>query len=174
MSLSRKPPGVADSPRVLGRGDMPVLVLLLLARRAHHGYELIKSMEDLSEGSYCPSPGSIYPVLARLESAGQVVAQSDGRARKVFALTAQGDAWLAGHQEAQRRVLARLAHAARHKAKARLPEEVTDAMNQLKTALFTLRDQWSDEVAHRVAAEIGSAARRVAACAPDPLKEISK
>ena len=54
-----------------------------------HGYELITELEARSSGRWRPSPGSIYPALARLEEEGLVTAEElDGK--KVFSLTERG------------------------------------------------------------------------------------
>ncbi len=148
--------------RLLGRGDMPVLIMALLCQTAQHGYELIKAMETLSEGSYCPSPGSVYPVLARLQREGMVCAVASADARKAYAATEQGRAWLEERPEQCRRVLGRLGMAARRQARARLPAEVEEAMDALKAALFSLRESWSDSRARQVAETLRRASEAVA------------
>src|ERR1700709_236038 len=45
------------------RGDVRAAVLALLADRPMHGYEMIKEIEERSEGAWTPSAGSIYPML---------------------------------------------------------------------------------------------------------------
>lgn len=54
-----------------------------------HGYELITELEVRSSGRWRPSPGSIYPALARLEQQGLITAQESDE-RKVFSLTDRG------------------------------------------------------------------------------------
>ena len=54
-----------------------------------HGYELITELEARSSGRWRPSPGSIYPALARLEEQGLVTAEELDE-RKVFSMTARG------------------------------------------------------------------------------------
>lgn len=82
------------------RGDVKAAILLLLAERPRHGYEIITELTDRSEGRWQPSPGSVYPVLKRLSRDGIVTATpEDGKA--VFSLTdtgralveAEGAAW---------------------------------------------------------------------------------
>jgi DNA-binding PadR family transcriptional regulator len=70
-------------------------ILLLLAERPRHGYEIITELTDRSEGRWQPSPGSIYPMLKRLSRDGLVVAvPEDGKA--VFSLTDEGRALVSG------------------------------------------------------------------------------
>src|SRR5215467_7426559 len=73
------------------RGDVRAAVLALLAERPMHGYEMIKEIEERSEGAWTPSAGSIYPMLQLLEDEGLIRGEeSDGKRR--FALTDTGQA----------------------------------------------------------------------------------
>ncbi len=70
------------------------LVLLLLAEGPKSGYELLKVMRELiPETGRAASPGTIYPLLRRLEEEGCVESyeeSSGGRRRKIYRLTAKG------------------------------------------------------------------------------------
>jgi len=73
------------------RGDVRAAVLALLAERPMHGYEMIKEIEERSEGVWTPSAGSIYPTLQMLEDEGLIRGEdSDGKRR--FSLTDAGRA----------------------------------------------------------------------------------
>ncbi|HVV91252.1 MAG TPA: PadR family transcriptional regulator [Solirubrobacterales bacterium] len=73
------------------RGDVRTAVLALLAERPMHGYEMIKEIEERSEGAWTPSAGSIYPTLQMLEDEGLIRGEeSDGKRR--FSLTDAGRA----------------------------------------------------------------------------------
>ncbi len=77
------------------RGDVRAAVLALLADRPMHGYEMIKEVEERSDGAWTPSAGSIYPMLQLLEDEGLIRGEdSDGKRR--FTLT---DAGRAEHEE---------------------------------------------------------------------------
>jgi DNA-binding PadR family transcriptional regulator len=66
-------------------------VLALLAERPMHGYEMIKEIEERTQGAWTPSAGSIYPMLQLLEEAGLIQAEEiDGKRR--FTLTETGTA----------------------------------------------------------------------------------
>jgi DNA-binding PadR family transcriptional regulator len=83
-------PGRGRGPRAR-RGDVRAAVLALLADRPMHGYEMIKEIEERSEGAWTPSAGSIYPMLQQLEDEGLIRGEdSDGKRR--FALTDAGRA----------------------------------------------------------------------------------
>ncbi len=70
------------------------LVLLLLAEGPKTGYELIKVMKELlPDIGRAASPGTVYPLLRKLEEEGCVESieePSGGRRRKVYRLTAKG------------------------------------------------------------------------------------
>ena len=54
------------------RGDIRAAVLALLAEKPAHGYEMIKELDERTEGAWRPSPGSIYPTLQLLEDEGLI------------------------------------------------------------------------------------------------------
>jgi DNA-binding PadR family transcriptional regulator len=73
------------------RGDVRAAVLALLAERPMHGYEMIKELEERTQGAWTPSAGSIYPTLQMLEDEGLIRGEeSEGKRR--FALTEAGRA----------------------------------------------------------------------------------
>ena len=56
-----------------------------------HGYEMIKEIEERTDGSWTPSAGSIYPTLQMLEDEGLISGQeTEGKRR--FTLTDSGRA----------------------------------------------------------------------------------
>ncbi len=71
------------------RGDVKAAVLALLAERPMHGYEMIREIEERTDGAWVPSAGSIYPTLQLLEDEGLIRGEeSEGKRR--FALTDAG------------------------------------------------------------------------------------
>ena len=80
--------------RRLSSQDLQLVILALLAEKPAHGYELIKIIEERSEGFYTPSPGVIYPALTYLEEVGHTSVEQDG-GRKLYSITPQGEAYLA-------------------------------------------------------------------------------
>jgi DNA-binding PadR family transcriptional regulator len=73
------------------RGDVRAAILLLLAEKPRHGYEIITEIADRSEGRWQPSPGSVYPVLKRLAKDDLVSSQQED-GKRVFSLTGTGRA----------------------------------------------------------------------------------
>ncbi len=71
-----------------------VLILGVLAREPSYGYQIIKRVNDESDGLFAWQEGTIYPILHKLEKAGFVRPQwqdaDTGRQRKYYYVTAAG------------------------------------------------------------------------------------
>lgn len=74
---------------IFGHGRLRLYLLKLLDESPRHGYEIISLLRDRFLGVYSPSPGTIYPRLARLEEEGLVTHTEEG-GRKVYSLTDKG------------------------------------------------------------------------------------
>lgn len=98
--------------RVFDSGELRLVLLKLIADQPRHGYELIRAIEELTGGSYVPSPGVVYPTLTMLQDMGQIEEATSEGARKAFAITAQGTAELATKEAEVRALFARLAELA--------------------------------------------------------------
>src|SRR6185437_16519321 len=86
--------GGMRTARVLGSGDLQLLILLLLSEKPRHGYEIIKAIEEHSSGFYTPSPGMVYPALTYLEETGYAATTAEGT-KKLYSITPAGTAHLA-------------------------------------------------------------------------------
>ncbi len=64
-------------------------LLMLLAEEPRNGYQLMQTIEERSDGSWRPSPGSVYPVLSQLEDEGLVRA-TEREGSRLFELTDTG------------------------------------------------------------------------------------
>jgi DNA-binding PadR family transcriptional regulator len=71
------------------RGDIRAAILHLLADRPMHGYEMIRELQERSNGVWKPSAGSIYPTLQLLEDEGLVTANEES-GKKLYSLTDAG------------------------------------------------------------------------------------
>ena len=103
--------GGGDLPRlgrVIGSGELQLIALALIAEQPRHGYEIIKLLEDKTDGAYSPSPGMVYPTLTYLEEADYVTSQADG-AKKLYSITDAGRAHLEQNRAYVDALLARLA-----------------------------------------------------------------
>src|SRR5215469_5524957 len=78
---------------VFRHGGLRLYLLKLLDEAPRHGYDVIRLLQDKFLGVYSPSPGTIYPRLARLEEEGLVTHETvDGK--KVYKITEAGRAEL--------------------------------------------------------------------------------
>jgi DNA-binding PadR family transcriptional regulator len=75
------------------KGHLDVMLLAALAARPAHGYVIIESLREASDGAFDLPEGTVYPALHRLEQAGLLASRwsrESGRRRRVYALTARG------------------------------------------------------------------------------------
>lgn len=73
----------------MARGMMRLVLLDGLQAGARRGYEIMKWVEQKTDGSYSPSPGVLYPTLQLLEDEGTVRSESTGD-RRTYAITDAG------------------------------------------------------------------------------------
>src|SRR6202011_3538416 len=74
------------------RGDVRAAILVLLAERPMHGYEMIQEIAERSQDLWRPSPGSVYPTLQLLVDEGLIVGTETEGSKKLFELTDAGKA----------------------------------------------------------------------------------
>jgi DNA-binding PadR family transcriptional regulator len=74
------------------RGDVRTAILILLAERPMHGYEMIQEIAERSHNLWRPSPGSVYPTLQLLVDEGLIVGSETEGSKRVFELTEEGRA----------------------------------------------------------------------------------
>ena len=101
--------------RMFGTGELRLALLALIAREPRHGYELIRAIEDMTGGSYAPSPGAVYPTLQMLEEEGMIKPakskakdDEEGSSKKPFKVTKSGKAELADRSEEVDELMERL------------------------------------------------------------------
>nr|WP_232071817.1 PadR family transcriptional regulator [Paraburkholderia pallida] len=152
--------------------DLQLMLLVLLAERPSHGYELIKALDARSNGFYSPSPGMVYPALTYLEELGYVSVTLEGN-RKRYELSDEGRAHLEANRERADLILAKLTHFGRKMELMRRalagedPAEVTgwvreliEARRALKHALLVRTDASPDEQ-RRIAVILARATREI-------------
>jgi PadR family transcriptional regulator PadR len=85
--------------RELMRGAGPAAVMRMLEGGEKYGYELIKLLENGSDGVLAMGQSTLYPMLYNLEAKGLVAARvetaDNGRPRKYYRLTDKGKRQLA-------------------------------------------------------------------------------
>jgi DNA-binding PadR family transcriptional regulator len=148
--------------RLLGHGDLKLLLLALIEQQPRHGYELIRTIEEMFHGHYSPSPGAIYPTLTMLEELGYASVESEQGGRKLYAITEEGRAYLQANRAAVDAMTERTRHNARLIAKLSLPMSVRKAMHQLKHAVLMRGADWNKAEAQRVAEILERAAAEIA------------
>ena len=148
--------------RVLDHGDLRLLVLQLLQEKPRHGYEIIKAIEERLGGAYSPSPGVVYPTLTLLEELGHAAVAASEGAKKLYAATPDGSAWLAASQPAVAAMEERIA-SARATQGSMPPAQLIRAVENLKLALRlrVARGDLGEEQIRALAATIDAAATAV-------------
>ncbi|MCW4015611.1 MAG: PadR family transcriptional regulator [Candidatus Bathyarchaeota archaeon] len=74
------------------KGYMRIAFLILLSRKPCHGYEMMKEVEDRTEGFWKPTAGGAYPTLQSLEQEGYIKGEwgPQKRKRKIYHITETG------------------------------------------------------------------------------------
>lgn len=147
--------------RMFGHGDLKLLLLSLIAEQPRHGYQLIRSIEEMFEGTYAPSPGAVYPTLTMLEEMGHAKVDTDDSGKKLYSATDAGRAYLEENRDAVEALVERTHMTARAMARAAAPMAIRQAMHTLKRALVLRGALWSADEAKRVRAIIARAAHEI-------------
>ena len=75
-------------------GNIEPLLLYLLNEQPMYGYQIIKDLEERSQGYFRFKEGTLYPVLHRLEKDGLIRGEwgvlASGRQRKYYHITEKG------------------------------------------------------------------------------------
>ena len=140
------------------KGFLRHQVLELLDGRSMSGMEIMEELERRTNGSWKPSPGSIYPLLAWLKGKGHVkVMASDRSGMKRYELTESGKAIL----KEERKIEAKLRKEARLFPPPfpgalwfRMPPEKTagirESMRKFMSVFFELGSRLEERYSERV------------------------
>lgn len=148
--------------RVFDSGELRLVLLKLIADEPRHGYDLIRAIEELTGGGYAPSPGVVYPTLTLLDDMGLIEEAKSEGAKKQFAVTEAGTAYLADRQEEVDALIARLTEMGRERAKADAAP-IRRAMGNLREVLRNRlsEDEIDLDALHRIAAVLDEAAQKI-------------
>jgi transcriptional regulator len=76
------------------QGTLDLMILTILARAPMHGYGIAQRLATLSRDNFQVNPGSLFPLLYRLEQDGKLKAEwrptENNRTGKYYKLTASG------------------------------------------------------------------------------------
>jgi len=76
------------------QGTLDLMILTILAREPMHGYGISQRLATLSRDNFQVNPGSLFPLLYRLEQDGKLKAEwrptENNRTGKYYKLTASG------------------------------------------------------------------------------------
>ncbi|MBF8741603.1 PadR family transcriptional regulator [Pseudomonas guariconensis] len=159
--FERRPTRGERGPRVFAPGDLRLLMLSMLAEQPGHGYDLIRQIENLFDGSYTPSPGVIYPTLSYLEEAELITGHVQG-SKRLYAITEAGRHALADQAVALDGVRMRIEVSKRALRSHDRPAEIHEAVGNLRHALHMHSGRWSPEEIERVRKLLNDTAKAIA------------
>ena len=64
--------------------------ILLCLREPSHGYQIIRSVEELTGGEVRLSPGTMYGTLSKMEKDGLIALDREEEKRKIYRITSLG------------------------------------------------------------------------------------
>src|SRR5260370_14192427 len=118
---------------VFGHGRLRLYLLKLLDESPRQGYEVIRLLQDRFMGVYAPSPGTIYPRLARLEEDGLVTHEEvDGK--KIYSITDKGREEIRGRLGELADLEDELTESLRHVAR-QISQDVRDTVRNIREEL---------------------------------------
>jgi DNA-binding PadR family transcriptional regulator len=153
--------GFGGGGRFFDHGELRHVVLALLAEQPRHGYDIIRAIDQRTGGAYSPSPGVIYPTLQLLEDVGYAQPATGDDARNSYQITQEGRAFLEENSALIGDIMSRMQRLGRSQAAA-FPA-IVDAMDNLKSALRSGTEPWTETEARGVAAAIDTAADSIRA-----------
>jgi len=115
---------------IFRHGRLRLYLLSLLDEAPRHGYEVIRLLQDRFMGVYSPSPGTIYPRLARLEDDG-LVTHDEVDGKKVYRITEKGREEIRGRLDDLAELEEELTESVRDIAR-EVSEDVRDTVRSLR------------------------------------------
>src|ERR1700757_2972757 len=149
---------------VFRHGSLRLYLLRLLDEEPRHGYEVIRLLRDRFMGVYSPSPGTIYPRLARLEEEG-LVTHDEVDGRKVYRITEAGREELRSRSDELDELEEELS--------ASVSDIVREVREDVRQTVRSLREEltWAARESRRMGREMASDVREQAKQARDEARE---
>ena len=143
-------------------GELRLVLLKLIADQPRHGYDLIRAIEELTHGSYAPSPGVIYPTLTLLNEMGLIEESGEAGSRKAYAATPDGRAHLEERTEEVEALMERLSGVGEHRRRAG-GAPIKRAVRNLLSAIWQrlTGDDMEEERLHQIAEILDEAAQKI-------------
>lgn len=148
--------------RMFEGGELKLVLLKLISEQPRHGYDLIRAVEELTGGTYAPSPGIVYPTLTMLQDMGFIEETTGEGARKPFQITEAGTEHLEENAEDAEELIRRL--------KALSPSSYPEGGSPIWRAMRNLgmairhrvgRGEISEDTIHDAAALIDELAQKI-------------
>ena len=149
---------------VFRHGSLRLYLLRLLDEEPRHGYEVIRLLRDRFMGVYSPSPGTIYPRLARLEEEG-LVTHDEVDGRKVYRITEAGREELRSRSDELDELEEELS--------ASVSDIVREVREDVRQTVRSLREEltWAARESRRMGKEVAADVREQARQARDEARE---
>ena len=149
---------------VFRHGSLRLYLLRLLDEEPRHGYEVIRLLRDRFMGVYSPSPGTIYPRLARLEEEG-LVTHDEVEGRKVYRITDAGREELRSRSEELDELEEELS--------ASVSDIVREVREDVRQTVRSLREEltWAARESRRAGRDAATEAKEQARQARDEARE---
>jgi DNA-binding PadR family transcriptional regulator len=149
---------------VFRHGSLRLYLLRLLDEEPRHGYEVIRLLRDRFMGVYSPSPGTIYPRLARLEEEG-LVTHDEVDGRKVYRITEAGREELRSRSDELDELEEELS--------ASVSDIVREVREDVRQTVRSLREEltWAARESRRMGREMAADVREQARQARDEARE---
>ena len=151
-----------ERKRMFEGGELRLVLLKLIADQPRHGYELIKAIEEMTEGHYAPSPGIVYPTLTMLEDMGLIVESKSESTKKIYEATDEGRGHLEENSEEVEELIGRLERHGQHRRRGQRPE-IGRAIGNLMSALRNrvAHEGWNEQLLEEVVDILDEAAQRI-------------
>jgi DNA-binding PadR family transcriptional regulator len=148
--------------RQVDSAQLRLVLLKLIADAPRHGYDLIRAIEEITHGSYAPSPGVVYPTLTMLQDMGLIQETDSPGSRKIYAATDEGRTHLEENADEVERLMERLSGLGEHRRKAG-GGPTGRAVSNLLAALWNrvTSDDADEERLHEIAAILDEAAQKI-------------
>jgi DNA-binding PadR family transcriptional regulator len=150
--------------RMFESGELRLLLLFLIADKGgpRHGYDLIRSIESVTNGQYAPSPGVVYPTLTLLQDMGFIEETEAEGSRKAYQATEQGKAHLEENADEVAELFARLTSFGADRSSNPGPANGRAVKNMMTALSHRIgREGLDEDLLHEIAAILDEAAQKI-------------